>query len=148
MATGMMYATRTPFAALILGIATCSLACVPALHAQVKELPDIPGPAQCYFEIGGKVIIDGICNVFSEEGDLFMNDLEKSGYEVILTMGSNGDFMYWNKTPANTDANKYEEIPSVRRIGSCWISQSAKACLGEPGSGKPGKPEETCSDCG
>lgn len=91
----------------------------------------------CYFETKGKILVDGECDVFFEEGSedfaFFARDVKKGNkeYAVKLTTksGGTGDAVMKDVSRENS---KEKSLGTLTRDGRCWTNANVKLCTSEP----------------
>jgi hypothetical protein len=141
----MSYRIQILFALLVIALSTAK---APEALSDEFGLPEIPGPAVCHFELKGQVKIDGMCQLNSEEGDIFLNDLDQSGYVAMVGGGFGEYYAYWNGKRGAPIASEFKELGSVKRVGTCWISPNVTICIGNPDAAAPKGSNSVCDDCG
>jgi hypothetical protein len=141
----MSYTIRSLVTVVVIVLSTLK---APEVSSQDFGLPEIPGPAVCHFELKGQVRIDGMCQIDSEEGDIFLNDLNQSGYIAMVGGGFGEYYAYWNGKRGAPIASEFKELGSVKRVGTCWISPNVTICIGNPDTVVPNSNNSVCDDCG
>jgi len=87
---------------------------------------------QCYFEVGGKTLLDGRCQVYPMgDGGYTLNTWSagkpaQSHFAVVTTRPDGKADATWNKDPDDDRAG--DPLGTVTLQDGCWVNQRTRIC--------------------